>query len=315
MSNCIKKPNDLSNLDPKVKQSMDAATKEEKLSLEGIGCDKKLEPIPNFRKAPCEDVVANGQNNVQIVAGRDRPSTLLSGYGGRGDTQAGSIDIVVGRMSANPAVVTKENKKIFVDPDFEKDAARIHISQKTDVDKNFNIADGVVGNSITRSGIGIKADSVRIVGREGVKIVTQTDNKNSLGGDILSTKGIDLIAGNDDSDLQPLVKGNNLLEILRIIVEDIRRINGMVNSLATKQVALDAALVAHTHLVMPLPPAALIAIPSVELGIAATADAAQIAALDFPSHASHTANSITSEIDYLKPGGSKYIISKFNNTN
>ena len=315
MSNCNKKkPNDLSNLSPKAKTNLEAATKEEKISLEGIGCDKKVEPVPNFRKAPCEDVAVNGQNNSQIVVGRDRPSTLLSGYGGRGDTQAGSMDLVVGRMSATPQESDKSNKKVFVDPDFEKDAARIHISQKTDVDKNFNIVNGVVGNSVTRSGIGIKADSVRIIGREGVKIVTQTDQKNSLGGDINATKGIDLIAGNDDSDLQPLVKGNNLVEIIRIIVDDIRRLNGMINSLALKQVALDATLAAHTHVTVSAAGPG-VAAPSIELAIAATADATQIAALDFTSHASQVANSITSELDYLKPGGSKYIISKFNNTN
>ena len=217
-------------------------------------------------------------------------------------------------MSANPQESDKDNKKIFVDPDFEKDAARIHISQKTDVDKNFSIVDGTVGNSIARSGVGIKADSVRIIGREGVKIVTQVDQKNSLGGDINATKGIDLIAGNDDSDLQPLVKGNNLLEILRIVVDDIRRLNGMINSLATKQVALDATLAAHTHVTVSAAGPG-VAAPSIELAIAATADAAQIASLDFPSHASSMSNSISSEMDYLKPGGSKYIISKFNNTN
>ena len=38
-----------------------------------------------------------------------------------------------------------------------------------------------MGNSIARSGIGIKADSVRIIGREGIKIVTGDREGNSLG--------------------------------------------------------------------------------------------------------------------------------------
>ena len=88
----------------------------------------------------------------------------------------------------------------------------------------------------------------------------------------------------------------------------------MINSLALKQVALDATLAAHTHVTVSAAGPG-VAAPSIELAIAATADATQIAALDFPSHASQVANSITSELDYLKPGGSKYIISKFNNTN
>lgn len=55
-----------------------------------------------------------------------------------GHTQAGSIDLVVGRMADQP----KEG--VFVDPNFEIDAARINISQKTDVDKNFNLPNGSV---------------------------------------------------------------------------------------------------------------------------------------------------------------------------
>tara|TARA_A100001515_G_scaffold81178_2_gene64355 strand:- start:16524 stop:17474 length:951 start_codon:yes stop_codon:yes gene_type:complete len=308
------KPSDLSNLSVNGKNKLSNSTLSESVGSEGIANDKKVEPIPTFRKAPSEDIVANGQNNAQIIVGRDRPSTLASGYGGRGDTHAGSIDIVAGRVAASAKETDDNNEKSFVDPNFQKDSARIHISQKTDIDKNFNLADGKVGNSIARSGIGIKGDSVRIISREGIKLVTQTESKNSLGGDILSTKGIDLIAGNDDSDLQPLVKGNNLVKLLRNIVEDIRTLNGLVNSLATKQVALDATLAAHTHITAcGVGPG--LAAPSIELAVAATADAVQLSAMDFPSHISVATNSITSEIDYLKPCGSKYIISKYNNTN
>ena len=54
----------------------------------------------------------------------------------------------------------------------------------------------------------------RIIGREGIKLITKTDNQNSQGGDVRSILGIDLIAGNDDSDLQPMVKGDNLKNCL-----------------------------------------------------------------------------------------------------
>jgi hypothetical protein len=203
-----------------------------------------------------------------------------------------------------------QGNKVFVDPHFTKDAARIYISQKTDIDKNFNLAKGAVGMSETRSGIAIKADGVRIVAREGIKLVTQVDKLNSLGGKVLATKGIDLIAGNDDSDLQPLVKGQNLLELLRYMVDDIKKLTGMVNSLTTASLKMNAVLAAHTHIGATGPVA-----PSIELGIAVAADSVGKTIVDFQSQVSSTINSITGEMDYLKAGGNKFIISKYNNTN
>src|SRR5690606_205536 len=149
-----------------------------------------------------------------IVLGRDRPGSRITGYGGRGDTQAGSIDLVVGRGSWLAKSHNDDGEKMYAEPNFDFDAARIHVSQKTDIDKNFNLVPGNVGDSRTRSGIGIKADGVRIIGREGIKLVTGVDRVNSQGGDIESVRGVDIIANNDDRDLQPLVKGNNLTEAL-----------------------------------------------------------------------------------------------------
>jgi len=122
-----------------------------------------------------------------------------------------------------------------VDNSFFTDAARIHISQLTDIDKNFGIAQGPTQNIRARSGIGIKADAVRVIGREGVKIVTGpadsvsgyglTGETNSMGGKIMKpAPSIDLIAGNSTASsvtfggmfnpvetieyLQPAVKGH-----------------------------------------------------------------------------------------------------------
>ena len=78
----------------------------------------------------------------------------------------------------------KPPKGSLVGNSFEADAARIYISELTDIDKNFGVTEGKSGEMKDRSGIGIKADGVRIIGREGVKIVTGraggTGEKNSL---------------------------------------------------------------------------------------------------------------------------------------
>jgi len=308
-------PNDLSKLSKKDRQVYENATKKEKLELEGINNSRKYELVPKLKQSKdSSENVYSGQNNAEIVFGRDRPAGLSSGYGGIGDSHSGRIDIVVGRYpdSSDPS---KD-----VDPNFTRDAARIYISQRTDVDKNFNITKGRVGSSVARSAIGIKADAVRIIGREGIKLVTRTETLNSVPdgtGQISVTKGIDLIAGNKSGDLQPLAKGNNLQEILEIMSNDLELIVGMINSLATKQLALDAALAAHTHTVIPDPTSLTLlgTLPSLTAATACAIDAAQIGFLDFPSHFNKNISILSNRQEYLLKGGAKYILSSYNNTN
>ncbi len=198
----MKKNIDLNGLNSKISAAVKGANKDTVVNNAGIAGSGLTESVPNYIKAVNDEIV-KGANNTWIILGRDRPASRLSGYGGLGDTQAGAIDIVVGRMGAKP------QDGVYVDPNFKTDSARIYISQKTDIDKNFSIVAGGVGDSIARSSIGMKADSIRIIGREGIKLVTATDMENSQGGQITATMGIDLIAGNNDEDLQPIVKGEN----------------------------------------------------------------------------------------------------------
>lgn len=147
-----------------------------------------------YSHSPNEKVIRKG--GAYITFGSDKPSGTASGYGGKGATGASRIDLVVGRQSMYNAP-----DGTSVDNSFQADAARIYISQLTDIDANFGIDPGKTGFMKARSGIGIKADGVRIIGREGVKIVTGrsrgTGEKNSQGGKLLPAPMIELIAGNN----------------------------------------------------------------------------------------------------------------------
>ena len=55
-----------------------------------------LEPTAKYIRAAGEKVLQHG--NLSIVLGRDRPGARNSGYGGRGHTGAGTIDMVAGRQ-------------------------------------------------------------------------------------------------------------------------------------------------------------------------------------------------------------------------
>jgi len=77
--------------------------------------------------------------------------------------------------------------------------------------------------------------------------VTGVDRKNSQGGEIKSVTGVEIIAGNDDGDVQPMVKGHNLNEALAKVVELGNQMNGIVDHLLTTQMNFNESLTHHFH--------------------------------------------------------------------
>lgn len=305
-----KKAIDLSGSDTSIIERLKNVNSDQSDYARGIAGDPLAEPIPQFIKTHNEKIFENG-HNAWIVLGRDRPASRLSGFGGRGDTQAGSIDIVVGRMGSRPKAINF-GSKVWVDPDFKNDSARIYISQKTDIDDNFGIVPGQIGISTVRSGIGLKADAIRIIGREGIKLVTGGDKQNSMGADIVSKVGIDLIAGNDDSDMQPMVKGTNLQNALKRIVLHLDKLNGIVDSLLMAQMTFNEALATHFHYSpffgLPTTPSP----PVMAAGIKTMIDHLMQTKTSLMTH---KVNLSLFKISYLSPVGKKYINSRFNNLN
>lgn len=277
----------------------------------GVGGGALREPLPNFVKAACETVMS-GANNSAIVLGRDRPASRLSGYGGKGDTQCGMIDLCVGRMASTPKSQDADGNAIWVDPDFKVDSARVYIAQKTDVDENFGLKSGVVGNTTAKSAIGMKADGIRMVAREGIKLVTKTDAKNSQGGDVASVSGIDLIAGNDDKDMQPFVKGTNMAKAMRRIVHHMDKLNGIVDGLLMYQFTFNAALTSHFHFSpffgIPTSPSPTV----VPAGIVTMMNHLLQTKM---SLVMHKTNLQMCEKTYFYPSGGKYINSRYNHVN
>lgn len=306
----VKKAIDVEGFFQRNREILEAADPSLKISKRGIAGNQLPEPVPEYIEADCETVY-KGQNNSFIVLGRDRPASRLSGYGGSGDTQASMVDIVVGRMGSAPRSQDEDGNVIFADPNFKVDAARIYISQKTDIDDNFELASGNVGNSKTKSAIGLKADGIRLVAREGIKLVTRTDQKNSQGADVKSVSGIDIIAGNDDSDLQPMSKGDNVAEALDRIVHHIDKLNGIVDYFLMQQIQMNIALTTHTHLI-PILGTTLLAPAVVSSGISTVKNLALVSKIDL---AKHKANLKTFKKTYLTKAGKKYINSKYNKVN
>ena len=303
--------------------------------LAGLANTRMKENIPKYNEAPCERV-EKGQNNTFIILGRDRNMGFASGYGGKGHTRAGAIDIVVGLQGWDPVhgeVVEKNFGSMGNDK--AGDAARIYISQRADIDQYFDICDGSMGPSKAMSAIGIKADSVRIMGRKGIKIVTgqAPQQKTSLNGELPAQFGIDLIAGNRDnvpavgkSDvvllgktvtqsqpyLQPIPKGLNLRDCIETTIESISELNQLLTDFIGRQMIINAALAGSPIVgtAGPIPVAALSsAIPMVTDGTIK-----QIANV-FSELIKQQVNLVTVKENYLKPTGAIYINSRYNRTN
>tara|TARA_R110000824_G_scaffold54702_1_gene151124 strand:+ start:173 stop:1540 length:1368 start_codon:yes stop_codon:yes gene_type:complete len=214
----------------------------------------------SYGKPTCEKIY-KGDNNQWIILGRDRNAGADSGYGGKGHTRAGAIDIVVGLQGHAPSNgMTVEKNFGSMNTGMPGDAARIYISQRADIDNYFGICDGYVGNSKLDSAIALKADSVRILANKGIKIVTggAPQQKTSLYGDIDITYGIDLIAGNRDNVnakrigdgltqttqkyLQPIPKGANLKDFLSELLDSVLALNVLMSEFANRQIAVNGTL-------------------------------------------------------------------------
>ncbi len=297
-----------------------------KYNYSGIGHRSSLTVRPIYSYSRDETKVAEGQGNSFIVMGRDKPGGAGTGYGALPSGQCAHIDLVVGRYGRYAKNLGEQARAdggeaqgllgpngapIITENDFVSDAARIYICEKTDIDENFGIVPGKVGNPRGRSAIGIKADNVRIIAREGIKLVTRTDERNSKDGKVDIVVGVDIIAGDDDSDLQPMVKGQNLVTLLRYMVDDSIRLAQMIHSLSLSQAALESMLAAHVH----VDPLSGVTLPSVEMGVYCVGSQIKRMVQDIPSQITHTFNNIAEEIEFLSPVGTKYINSKANNVN
>ena len=209
----------------------------------------------------------------QLIFSRDISKTnYVSGYSNH--MGAGAIDIVVGRMAPYPlATSNKTNsnqgadsgkgrpkwtvapcfntiegqsilstekliteKGTFSHPGMMMDAARVYISQLTDVDENFklfplpNAANPTASGKrslVPTSAIMLKADKLRMHARQDIKIVTggPFEKINSLGNRITVNNGIHLIAQNgvnrDGKQIpqHPMVLGDNLIKALEEILK------------------------------------------------------------------------------------------------
>jgi len=281
-----------------------------------------------------ERLVGKGpDNNAFIVIGNDRHGSPHTGYGGKGHTQCDTIDIVAGLGGHCPVKfedVNDEPIRAETNPNFYIDAARIYISQKTDIDKNFGIGDEFgktkkksnvgagapdeqdIGKHGAKSAVAIKADNIRIIGRESIRLVTGTDKFNSQGGQIGGKHGIEIVAMNETSKLQPMVLGDNLQFALTKMVDAIEATMEIFEAQMHYQSEFNQAIAQHTHL---SPFFAMPTLPSEGAMVGGVKNDLKTMINTELSCMSHVSNMKGLILNYLTDSGANYILSPHNKTN
>jgi len=243
--------------DPIEKEKLDNASPAEEASIRGVASEETEDyDVPELNLTSNEKAIRKG--NASIRLGKDRHTNRFSGAGGKGHSHCAAIDIVAGNLGFNAKSRNNRQEKIFVDPDFKLDSARIYLSQKSDVDSYFGLKRPTGGGSTSdtkgfyKSTVALKADTIRVIARESIRLVTRTDQLDSQGGELSNADksgyGIDLIAMNDPEDLQPMVKGENLKDCLNAMLQVIENVSTILDNFISYQQSFNRSVQNHTHM-------------------------------------------------------------------
>jgi hypothetical protein len=249
--------------------------------------------------------VFKSKSNAAVILGKNRTGSCMSGYGGLGHTHAAEISLRAGIGGIYARRGVRANPS-------NQDAAFITISQKNDVDDNLHFPDGRMPRSITRSSVAVVADSLRFKARQGVKIWAGSDEQNSQGGTIFpGAYGIDLLWG-PGRDVQPLVKGANLMFFLSELVDRVDSIAGILDKYVMSQFEFNASVMAHTHI---SPFGAQLVPPSPGIVFTGPGVFLEQAIVVKGGHFKQLINRKLMKEKYLNPVGEGWICSLHNNTN
>ena len=233
---------------------------------EGIAGSYKPFNKVSRKKSDVEDFIVSTSSNSYIVLGKDRPSSIASGESGAGSDNCDAIDIVAGPMDDAATEYLNDGTVVLnVNPNFAKDAARIYITQKGNIDSYFGLADGIqgenkrVGTSVGKSAIALKADHLRFISRESIKLVSSGTDAVDLNG------GIHLIAGNEEESLEPMVLGNKLVNYIdNNLIKTLSDILQITHDFMESQMEFNANVMTHQHI---SPFFGITVPPSVELSV------------------------------------------------
>lgn len=205
----------------------------------------EVQPKVNRSGLRSNNYVIENRHNASVVLGRDYEYDKLN------DTSIGMVDITAGRIADSSKtgfrrVLTQEVSS----GDMIADAAKVYVSQKTDIDALYGFTPRDAPSS-NRSAIGIKADAVRLVSRDpgaGIKLIVQPDStgptsgKNSQGGQVAGVEGGVQLVGPGKEKMQRLVKSDDLAKSIAKLVGYVEQLEIMVWDFVSYQKKFNSAV-------------------------------------------------------------------------
>ena len=216
----------------------------------GLGAASPIAPNP-VRNAAASEKSFVGATGVpaSIVIGQSRGKEggLTSGLGGQGISSP-VIDLCAGHMGGYARDTDEEGRPINYNPNFQVDSAHVAVWALENPDEIMQLPAGSLGERKMTSAVGIVADAINIQakGEGGIKIAAYPTNRNSRGQKNLENPGIDLLVG-DGEDQQPLVKGDNLLELLQKMSKEIDDLRGTQEQFVRLQGNFNDKVMSHNH--------------------------------------------------------------------
>jgi hypothetical protein len=256
-----------------------------------------------------------------IVFGKDRMGDLTHGNGGKGLAASNAIDIVVGLASS----YKRRGKRLDVDTIVGKnpftDAARVYISQRTDIEKYFGIPPSNFQSSeikeeqsdLKGSGAVVKADHVYLLGRKTVKIragIAQGKNLPRKGERDADGREVDSfinrieLIGAPGETLQGVARGETLAEYLKKLQDNQQALRTAIIAINARLMDMSIDLALHTHVGAngPVAPSSLLIKAGMEAGPEKIYQVSQ--------KSLQAINSIIDEINYLEGITKNSIVSK-----
>lgn len=269
-----------------------------------------------YLASACE-TIKQGESNSLIVIGKTSAGPVGYGNPAVKNINASSIVCAAGVGTALKNSQVPQDAKVQFSPNFYYESAVIYISEQTDIDEDFNY--GGRTKVYDSSAIALKADELRMFSRGEIRLVTGMDKNDSPvpGGPNHSNRdnvGISLIANNNDVDLQFMVKGDNLLDFLTKVLDEMKRMYGKIVEGFDAQSLINEAVSKHTHMsdftTLPL-------VPYTDPNLNALMETGQKLINQMQNNIKTTRTNHIENLrnNYLSKNSTKYINSSFNKVN
>lgn len=257
--------------------------------------------------------------NSQIGMRHDNKAAFALLYDSPGYQAKSEVCLVAGALGASQSDLTPEGKPVTYGSRNILDAASLYMSEATD-DTNIK---SMAGKPNYRSHVGGKADTIKMHGREIVEIASGGENYLANGSKVAAPYGgIHLLAGNKktktgDLSLQPMVKGDNIEEFQKQLIQKIQNLTSVQNSIITDMMKLKIILtVFGTALSAGVGPAIFGAVPAAGGAlVAAIGTSVPKTVISLTNNMGCDVNFTLLKSNFLEPYSPKQILSKFNKAN